>query len=281
MRERGKALNSETERPSIQTPLRQGDIIKLEGDKQGPTASDLGVIINADCDLAHNKTDGVIAYLPIYRFKSYLENFWAGDHVDDLREALFKQVQRICALEDGDKDNLERWIVISDPNEISEKLSSNHNLKPNQKQQLSDAVKRLRLCLDPKHRPFDTFLEFCRCESDPIKHARKQVANAKKAIGEGHFFVSEIVGEPDVGFVIRMRRIYTIDAASCFTSIPALQTSSIASAQTAYRLAALTPIYRYRVAQLFAQQFSRIGLPDEMTALSDLAIDDIISPLAR
>jgi len=40
----------------------------------------------------------------------------------------------------------------------------------------------------------------------------------------------------------------------------------------AIRIAKLTNLYRFKVAQLFAYQFSRIGLPDEITALNEVAV---------
>jgi len=46
---------------------------------------------------------------------------------------------------------------------------------------------------------------------------------------------------------------------------------------TAVRVARLTERYRFKVLQLFSQQYSRIGLPDEITELSELVIDDLVA----
>jgi hypothetical protein len=270
-------VTNETSRASPELPLRQGDILRI--DPTGDGSPELGVVINADCDLEHNKTDGVVAYLPIYRFRAYLEQFWAPGHVAELKHKLHIQIQQICDIDEPDLENLDRWLLSSDATEISTKLAVGRELKTRSQEQLVEAVSKLRVCLDTTMDPFEVFLTFCRYEKDPAKHARKQISAAKKAIADGHFFVSEIVGEPDVGFVIRMRRIYTIDARSCFPSNAALERSGTVNRPTAVRFAHLTPMYSYRVAQLFAQQFSRIGLPDEVTALGELAIEDIVTLL--
>jgi hypothetical protein len=70
----------ETERAHPQDELGQGDIIALEY-PEGKTGPELGVVINADCDLANGKTDGTIAYLPIFSFRQYLDLFWAPGHL--------------------------------------------------------------------------------------------------------------------------------------------------------------------------------------------------------
>jgi hypothetical protein len=96
-------------------------------------------------------------------------------------------------------------------------------------------------------------------------------------MGEGQFFVSDLVGRPELGFVIRMRRIYSLAKESVFTSLAAQRTRSDGDQITAVRFARLRPLYRFKVLQLFAQQFSRIGLPDQVTALSALAVDDLVA----
>ena len=43
------------------------------------------------------------------------------------------------------------------------------------------------------------------CELDKPKHmgtVRKMIEEAKKSMGDDHFFISEIVGENNIGFVI-------------------------------------------------------------------------------
>jgi len=106
------------------------------------------------------------------------------------------------------------------------------------------------------------------------KFCEELVRDAKKQMGDDHFFITEIVGDSAVGYTIRMRRIYTLPADSCFVNYSSMQSSGV-SGVTAYRISRLTPYYKFKAAQLFAHQFSRIGLPDETTALSELAVADM------
>ena len=124
------------------------------------------------------------------------------------------------------------------------------------------------------------FHALCTAADDPASYARSQITNAKKSMGEGHFFVSELVDDHSVGFVIRMRRIFTLPEEDYFVATSDQMSKSQGDRPTAVRIARLTELYRFKVLQLFTHQYSRIGLPDEVTALSTLAIDDLVSHFA-
>ncbi|MCB0361003.1 MAG: hypothetical protein KDD44_15245, partial [Bdellovibrionales bacterium] len=76
------------------------------------------------------------------------------------------------------------------------------------------------------------------------------------------------------------RRIYTLPVAQYFVSESEQKSQSTGDRPTAVRIARLTELYRFRLIQLFAYQFSRVGLPDEVTALSALAVDDLVQRFA-
>ncbi|RUX78136.1 hypothetical protein EOA25_38970 [Mesorhizobium sp. M2A.F.Ca.ET.040.01.1.1] len=99
-------------------------------------------------------------------------------------------------------------------------------------------------------------------------------------MGDGHFFISEIIDDTNVGFVVRMRRIYTLPEVDYFVSTSVQRSRSDGARPTAVRAGRLTGLYRFKLLQLFAQQYSRIGLPDEVTALGALAIDDLVEQFA-
>jgi hypothetical protein len=99
-------------------------------------------------------------------------------------------------------------------------------------------------------------------------------------MGDGHFFISELIDDANVGFVVRMRRIYTLPEADYFVSTSEQRSRSEGDRPTAVRVGRLTGLYRFKILQLFAQQYSRIGLPDEVTALGSLAIDDLVEQFA-
>ena len=265
----------ETERTRAVDEFRQGDIIRIEEGNAGDSPSNLGVIINADCDLVHGKHDGVIAYLPVYPFQKYVERFWAPKYVEGVRHSASEKIKTICKLSPPHFEDLLRWLRGGSWFEIYSKLSAADELKRKQDKDLKDALEVLARCSNLDHDSFDTFVWHCRREREPEKYIHRQINRAYKEMGDGHLFISEIAGNEGIGFVIRMRRIYTIDVECCFFSEPTRLVSTGGDSITAVRFARLAAPFRFRFAQLFAYQFSKIGLPDETIELNELAVDDM------
>lgn len=241
----------------------------------------MGLVINADCDLANEKTDGVVAYLPIYSFRDFLSRFWAPAYLNEIAGNSTKKILDIIKADETEAENLRTWLLSSPADMVMAKLVSLEQLKAAQTAQIEDHLARVQICQKATHTPLKRFGALCRRDKDPEATAKKQLAAARKAMGEGHFFISDLVGHAEVGFVVRMRRIYTISHDRCFTSTANQRASSDGRSATAVRLARLTPLYQFKVAQLFAQQYSRIGLPDDITALGDVAIEMLASILVR
>lgn len=270
----------ETERVQPTEVRAQGDIIRIEH-AHPSTDPTLGVVINADCDLANGKLDGVIAYLPMYPFKDYVARFWAPGHVAEVRDQATSKVIKTLGDEGDAAENLHAWIVTDGAEAVGSALAKSPRLKRSQIAGLIHDIRRLAITLEDEVNPFSRFLALCRAEPDGSAYARTHLAAARKAMGEGHFQISDLIEHPDIGFVIRMRRIYTIPEGLCFRSQAEQLSRSGGGETTAVRIGRLTELYRFKVAQLFAQQFSRIGLPDEITALGTLAIEDIAAEVAK
>lgn len=269
--------HKETERASHQEPRGQGDIIRLEW-PDGLEGPPLGIVLNADCDLAHGKTDGVIAYVPIYPFRDYLANFWAAGHVAEIAGVATQAVLKLTG--DSEPDALHSWLQSSGPGDVAIKISEFQNLKKKDSDQLAVELRRLAVCLDTSLSPIDRFQALCASASNATAYAKTHITAAKKAMGDGHFFISEMIDDTNVGFVVRMRRIYTLPEVDYFVSTSEQMSQSEGNRPTAVRVGRLTGLYRFKVLQLFAQQYSRIGLPDEITALGSLAIDDLVEQFA-
>ncbi len=266
---------SETTRVFDEQDFAQGDILLLDGFGQTSTAPSYGIVINADCDLANNKTDGVVAILPVYTFERYLEAFWIPNHLDAELAKCVQSALKICGIPEAEGEALALWLREADHLTASSALIATHQLPTNKHRELHDTCRAISLLLS--HQGFRAFQQFCQTQKDPRAYARKQLDAARKSMGEGHFFLSEIAGQPEIGFVVRMRRILSLDAEDCFRNVANLRASTSGSQKTGARIARLSPAFKYRVSQLFAYQFSRIGLPDEVTALSALAIDDLVA----
>lgn len=269
----------ETERAKPADDFRQGDIIRFEDGRAQVPPSDLGVIINADCDLVHGRLDGVIAYLPIYPFQTYLTRFWAPSFLEALRRTHLHRVRDICGLNEDEANDLLRWLDDTSIQDACDRLSTTFGLSRKNISQLTEHLETLVYIVDSDRDPYSVFIWYCHRTKDPEKFARAQIKQAYENMGNGHFFVSEIVGDAEIGFVVRMRRIYTIDVTCCFPSQSSRLSSTGGSKLTAVRIARLSSPFRFKLAQLFACQFSRIGLPDDITSLSSLAIESALQQL--
>lgn len=269
----------ETEKVDSTTELRQGDILRIENVGTARQAPNLGVVINADCDLAWGRTDGVIAYLPIYSFRSYLEFFWMPNHLSGVLKSSTESVTRICSFDEKYGNEIHAWLEASQQDEVFKKLVSSTELKAREQDNLKKSLSKLQICINEKNNPLAAFSALCKFENDPKSYAGKQLRAAKKSMGDGHLFISDLFDHDEIGFVIRMLRIYTLDADCCFTSLAAQKSSSNGTRSTAVRIARLTSLYQFKVAQMFAYQYSRIGLSDEIMALEEIAIDDMATQI--
>jgi hypothetical protein len=267
---------TETERVAQKEPWAQGDIVQIEW-PEGSTGPALGIVMNADCDLAHGRTDGVFAIVPVYPFSDYLAKFWAPGHIDDMIASATRSALEV--IEDDDTAALHTWLRNDGSEHVATALVASKKLKKNQAEKLERDLGKLVICLDESASLIARFQALCRADSNPAKYARTQITAAKTAMGDGHFFISDLVEHPSVGFVVRMRRIYTLPERDMFQSISNQRSASSGDRPTAVRIARLTELYRVKVVQVFAQQYSRIGLPDEISALGALAIDDLVASL--
>lgn len=273
----------ETQRSETAGKFRQGDILRFEGLESSRTYS-RGIVINADCDLENDKLDGVIAYLPLYSFEEYLEHFWLHNFVLQFENNLLSSILNLCQLDRTDNNNTKElliWLDQSGPSEVSDKLVAQKRLKPRDEAVLREKLLQLAHCRSPRAKSLKEFHVFCSWDKEPTGYALKQLNSAKTAMGDDHFFLSEVVGEKELGFVVRMRRIYTIDAQKCFTLASEQRARTDGQGMSAVRIAKLTDLFQFKVAQMFALQYSRIGLPNEFLSLNGLALDAIAHDLSK
>lgn len=266
----------ETEHAHPQDDKGQGDILVLEY-PDGETGPRLGVLINADCDLAHGKTDGTIAYLPMYTFREYLELFWLPAYLTNVAGESTKRIVELVDAGEGGAGDLEILLDRFSEQEATARLCRMPGVGRKAVAEIASHVARVAMVRDAARSAYGRFEGICGLHKDPRKLARSQIERAYRDMSDGHLFISDLATRPEIGFVIRMRRIHSMPEDRVFTSASAQKAGSDGTYITAARIARLSPQYRYKLLQLFAQQFSRIGLDDEITALSSLAIDDLIA----
>lgn len=100
----------ETEPAPLAEEFKQGDILQFIDRDDGSSYPRWGVIINADCDLAHCKIDGVVSYLPIYTFEDCFIRCWIPTYLDDRRAELAQQLCTLCDLPLYKSDELVEWL---------------------------------------------------------------------------------------------------------------------------------------------------------------------------
>jgi len=271
------SATSETEAVDSVCAFAQGDILSFSEEINDGTGVSFGIVINADCDLENKKNDGVISYLPTYTLRSYLNKFWGPKHITSLSNDILRQIQQTCKLSNNEISDLLAWVQDESPDSIATKLIERLNLKKSTADSLSMWLERLDILLSDKE-PLQKISSVYRNDDDGHRQVIKQISAGRQSIGDGSFFISEIYGQATLGYVIRLSRILSLPMDLCFSD-KAKRLSSGLDDRSAIRVGRLTPTYKYRIAQLFSNQYSRIGLPNELMALSEIAIDELATAL--
>ena len=262
----------ETEYISSDAPFGQGDIIQLG---KRPRPPHLGVVINADCDLLHHKTDGVCSYLPIYSFEEYLLEFWIDQFLESQKHQILTQIAQTIDQPTTELDTLKIWLESDDHAAIPDRLTEELELKPKAQSTLTKLVERYTATFSSEKLPIQNFETLCRAQKNPINFARNQLTAACKDMGEGHLFINEIYGHSQLGYVVRLRRIYSIQSTNYYRSEYELLKTPSSHIDCALRIARLTTLMRSRLIQLFVHHFARVGLPDEINDFRQLIVDDV------
>lgn len=250
---------------------RQGDIISIY---QESKLIHHGVIINADCDLANHKTDGVFAYLPIYDMKQYFEQFSMPNYIKAEINNLIAQIRTPFGLSDNEVDDLIDWTVELGVDGVIDQYAVGSELNANKTKKLRALLEQITKLRDPAVSTSLKFQNICNEKSDPYEHCLKTLRSAYAEIKKSHFFIPELPNQYHLGYVIRLKRIYSISENQCSTSPLPPKSAEIQGLSYGVRIGRLSANVRYRIIQLFAIQFSRIGLPNEIDILSDYTLND-------
>lgn len=261
----------------MRTDFAQGDIIKFDANDQHDDGPDLGIIINADCDIQNDKIGGFISYLPVYHVGEYLNLFWAAKQTSAILTDCIAQVSKLGEFKPQEAQDLCEWLGVDDVERVTTLLLARLGLKKSAEESLRKLLSKAHICLCGDD-PIQKLARISTLEANAQAHLTKQLAAGRKAIQEGGFFISEIPSERKLGFVVRLSRVLSIRADRCFRS-GSDRLSRGDECRSGVRIAQLTPTYKYRLAQLFAYQFSRIGLPDELMALDAIALDELANHL--
>lgn len=268
----------ETELVASPEKFRQGDIIQIvHSHRDASHTGNLGIVINADCDLEHCKLDGSVSFLPVYDFRTYFCVFWLPDYFQARQRELLKSLQSLCGSTEEECNTLVDWIKADGWSAVSRKLCAEFSLKSSA---VDAKLKELSLITQSKVHDEKLVGSICEEIGQPPSSTVKKLGNlALRNLGDGGFFINEIVGLQEVGYVVRLKRVQSMALGSLYHSVADHACNADLNLESAYRIARLTERYRFKVAQLFASQFSRIGLPDDITDLNNFAVEAALEGL--
>lgn len=188
------ATNVETERPYLTDKLGQGDILKIEYSRE-QTGPALGVVINADCDLANGKTDGTVAYLPIYSFREYLAQFFIPAYLERIATESTRRITELTNAGPTGPDDLSILLGLVGEEEATTRLCGLEGVKRKDHNTIGELIRKLCICRDETAEPYNRFERLCRQDSNPQKRARTHIEEAYRGLSDGHFFLSELVDQ--------------------------------------------------------------------------------------
>jgi len=262
---------SETEPVNKNDSFRQGDIVQIFQQMDDGFPS-YGVVINADCDLLHCKIDGVLSILPIMRFSEFFKEFWAPAYIEERKSDLVRSICRDSELDEERRAEVIEWLREDGADLVSTKLAA---ISGGKAKSFLPKLKQVGVLISSEvGGPVEQLLQLCALSGkSPSSEFEKYAKAALKALGDGHFLLNEICGLSELAFVIRLRRVFGISTAHVFSDYATFAARGARARVAAVRVARLTDLYRFKVAQVFAHQFSKIGLPDEIIALHSIATD--------
>jgi hypothetical protein len=109
--------------------LSQGDVLRWN--KREPVdGAEYAIVVTADCDLAHNKMNGIISYVPLLRFDTYVTTVWGPDYVSKRVHKILEGVigsvrevhKRTGSAQTLSEKAIREWLIRDEANEIASQL---------------------------------------------------------------------------------------------------------------------------------------------------------------
>lgn len=268
-------------------PVRQGDVLKrVRGD--GPAT--LAIVITADCDIANEKFgDAGLACVQLTRLADHV----LGEHARaTAQRQLKKRFQKAAEwvnkrwLQNDpqnvalSEERVQAWILTSAPEEIEAELGVPVNDK---KSFLKPESAALRLAQNFIDAPVDRYsaIDALRALQPKTSSRSEQLKTLfgslnPKDLPLDMFYVSSVPGEPDVGFIVKLRALSFIPFERSFTSMDAAKDVE----NSFVRVGRLAPTFRHALAQQFGMLFARIGMPTDYEVDRDAAFVLIADQIA-
>lgn len=254
----------ETFRPS--DPLRQGDVLRSASD-----ADVFGVLVTADCDIAHGKHGNDLTLVLAYSPSRYLTTWWSRVEYSRLRRQLHGRILTMAnSAFSGrgesrviDEEGLNSLIKFLEPAELAEKLGITTDVE---RERFLNLNARLRESDDlfSQNKVFDAVEKLSIANDLNIKQRRAAIASILDE-KNGPADVFRLPSLPNLGhtaLIVRLRSFISVSGADIASST--IMTAS--SSASFIRCARLADGVRFALIQKMAFLFSPIGMSEDYEA---------------
>lgn len=253
-------------------PLGQGDVIEWLDGKDDPWRQ-FGLIVTADCDLAHDKHAGILSYVPILYLRDYLALFYFPRRIqaeivklDQQARDMIRRLQEELRPEFGDpvSDDVVDQMLRRPPNEVVDALRASGASE----ETLVRVMTALQRCADTLASPshdggIQAFVEARAALGADTEKARdslmREVQGAVRSLPGDGLFLGSLSPEHRAGYVAYLRVLR-----ETAEDMLALRQSQLGREGVfGRRISRLQSPYIFHLTQRLSSVFSAIGLPVE------------------
>ncbi|HHK8202616.1 TPA: hypothetical protein ACQVHI_004890 [Serratia marcescens] len=249
--------------------ILQGDVFKgINSDSE----EEVFTIISADCDIANNKLgrSGLaclsILSLDDYFFKEYCEL----RHKKAIDSEFDKVINSInghwLSLSDAhkkiDSENIKSWVKEEDVEVIISTLKIERKEIATKIKNSCEIIKKYSTHKDSEGCKSIDLLTIVNGKnhgdlSEINKIIKRYMGELSKSPPQDLFFIPSIPTLENIGYVVKLRSLFFVSTAHCFSSTTKAKESPISY----IRIGRLTPTFKHALSQQFGTLFSRIGFP--------------------
>jgi hypothetical protein len=254
--------------------LQQGDVLRSVAPRDDLFAA-MGIVITADCDIEHEKHNGLLTFVPLLRLEDYLSRFYLPKRIEKLLSGVETELaRRVHAFQRSHPENpplpltetrVVAWLREVGADEVLDALRVEEPKQRGEFTALAAVYGRLFAAADAT-----LPAQFAAYGETMLALRRaKSVADAHRRLGSDvDSFLSKLPG--DAMLINSLGPGFT-DGYVAYLRLPreirewqiARTAMRQSSNVTMERFARLSPPYLYHLTQQFAAVFSSIGLPSE------------------
>jgi hypothetical protein len=236
-----------------------------------------GIVVTADCDIAHHKHSGILSYVPLLTAKDYIAAFYLPKQnakilprVDDEVVRLIHRLQSTnlpLYPSPVTREVAIGWVDQADGKSVADDLNATG---PEREKLMAIVAARGKLIACQASPDIDAHISAI-CLAREVMQGVKANDSKTKIWKEVQSYLKELPG--DALFIRSLTEQHTTGFVACLRFVRELKQSAVAikaaaltSGAQARRIGRLRAPYVYRLTQMLGSVFSSIGLPDAYEA---------------